>query len=112
MNENLRGRSPGSIEYEVAGYVTYYLLLRWLIVEAADKHKLNPLRLSFVEAKRELETMHAALLIATERWASEELLPRLLDRIAEHQVVVRPGRHFPRNKKQKNNTQTRNANHH
>jgi hypothetical protein len=77
------------------------LLVRWLIVEAAVKHGLDPLRLSFLEAFRELQLMRPSLLTARPHWASKVLLPRLLDRIAEHQVPERPGRHYPRRKKSK-----------
>jgi len=98
MDQHLRSRTPESIQWEVAGYVVLYLLIRWLMVEAAVKHKVDPLRISFVEAVRELETMRASLVISEPRWVARVLLPRLLDRIAEHQVPLRPGRHFPRKK--------------
>lgn len=98
---NLRTRTPGSINYEIAGHVVLYLLVRWLIMEAAIKHDLDPLRLSFLQAFRELQLMRSNFLTASPSWASEVLLPRLLDRIATHQVPVRPGRHYPRRKKSK-----------
>jgi hypothetical protein len=99
MDRHLRGRTPGTIRYEVAGHVVLYLLTRWLMVEAALKHGLDPLRLSFVEAQRELEAMRPSLVTASARWAAQTLIPRLLDRIAQHQVPSRPGRHYPRKKK-------------
>ena len=101
MEGQLRSHVPESIAYEIAGHVVLYLLVRWLMVEAAVKHGLDPLRLSFLEAYRELKLMRPALLTATPDWASKVLLPRLLDRIAEHQVPERPGRHYPRRKKSK-----------
>lgn len=99
MDRHLRSRTVASIQYEIAGYVVLYLLIRWLIVEAATKHKLDPLRISFLEAKRELEVIRPSLVNASPQWAARVLLPRLLNRIAEHQVPVRPGRHYPRKKK-------------
>jgi hypothetical protein len=99
MDRHLRSRTVASIQYEIAGFVVYYLLLRWLMVEAAVKHKLEPLRISFTGAKRELETIRPSLVIASPQWAARKLLPRLLDRIAQHQVPLRPGRHYPRKKK-------------
>jgi hypothetical protein len=39
--------------------------------------------------------------VADAQWACEVLLPRLLDRIAEHQVPWRPGRSYPRPKDRK-----------
>ena len=101
MEGQLRSHVPESVAYEIAGHVVLYLLVRWLMVEAAVKHGLDPLRLSFLDAFRELQLMRSALLTASPRWASTVLLPRLLERIAEHQVPERPGRHYPRRKKSK-----------
>jgi hypothetical protein len=94
--KSLRSRTPASLEYELAGRVVYYLLIRWLIVQAAEKHGLEPLRLSFTNAVRELEQMRTAIITSSSEWVSRELLPRLLDRIASHTVPRRPGRHYPR----------------
>ena len=102
MEGHVRSRTPASVQYEIAGHVVLYLLTRWLMVEAAVKHGLDPLRLSFVEAQRELEAMRPSLVTATPWWAAHTLIPRLLDRIAEHQVPSRPGRHYPRKKKKAN----------
>ena len=85
--------------YEIAGHVMLYLLIRWLIVEAAVEHDLDdPLRLSFKGALDELKDMRENLIIATPERVEEVLLPRLLERIAEHFVPLRPGRHYPRPK--------------
>ena len=99
MDRHLRSRTPESIRYEIAGHVVLYLLTRWLMVEAAVKHRLDPLRLSFVEAQRELKAMSPSLVTASACWAAQTLMPRLLERIAQHQVPSRPGRHYPRRKK-------------
>lgn len=99
LDRQLRSRTPESVQFEVAGYVVLYLLIRWLIVEAAVKHKLDPLRISFIEATRELNEMRTSLVTSDPAWVARVLLPRLLDRIAEHQVAVNPGRHYPRKKK-------------
>jgi len=109
MEGQLRSHVPESIAYEIAGHVVLYLLVRWLMVEAAVKHGLDPLRLSFLEAYRELKLIRSSLLTATPDWASKVLLPRLLDRIAEHQVPERPGRHYPRRKKSKTSETKRKA---
>lgn len=101
MDRHLRGRTPSTIRYEVAGHVVLYLLTRWLMTEAAVKHGLDPLRLSFLEAQRELDAMRPSLVTATARWAAQVLIPRLLDRIAQHLVPSRPGRHYPRRNKAK-----------
>lgn len=101
MNGNLRSRTPESIQFEVAGHIVLYFLVRWLIVEAAVSHGIDPLRVSFKNALRELLTMHASLVTAEGRWVYV-LLRRLINRIAEHQVPYRPGRSYPRRKQSTN----------
>lgn len=96
MRDGLRGRTPESVYYEIAGHVLFYTLVRWLMVEAAIQAGLNPLRLSFKGALDELCDMRYVLVTATPARVMKVLLPRLLKRIAEHQVPLRPGRHFPR----------------
>lgn len=98
QTNSLRSRTPASLEYELAGRVVYYLLIRWLIVLAAERHGLDPLRISFSDAVRELELMRSALVTSSPNWVARVLLPRLLDRIASHLVPLRPGRHYPRPK--------------
>ena len=96
MNAEFRSRTPASFEFELAGRIVYYLLVRWLIVKAAEKHKIDPLRLSFSSALEELDLVKATMLISTPEWIATTLLPRLLDRIASHVVPLRPGRHYAR----------------
>lgn len=96
--DSLRSHTPASLEYELAGRVLYYLLLRWLMVLAAEKEGVDPLRISFSGAVRELELMWSALITSNPSWVTEVLLPRLLDRIASHMVPLRLGRHYPRPK--------------
>ena len=105
--KHLRSHTPASLEYELAGRVLYYLLIRWLIVQAAEEHGLDPLRISFSNAVRELELMRPALATSSAQWACCMLLPRLLERIASHLVPLRPGRHYPR----PNDTQPKNRGH-
>lgn len=93
---SLRGQTPASVEYELAGRVVYYLLIRWLIVKAAEKHGLEPLQISFCNALREVEQMHQTLVTSDPTHVSRTLLPRLLERIASSIVPFRPGRHYPR----------------
>jgi hypothetical protein len=101
LEGGLRGRRAEGIHYEVAGHVLYYLLLRWLLVEAAAKQGLSPLRLSFKAALAEVEQMAPAARAAEEPWLSEELRPRLQQRMASHVVPQRPARHYPRTQKER-----------
>ncbi len=107
MESSLRGRTVAAIEYEVAGHVLLYLLVRWLIVEAAAKHGLAPLRLSYQGAINELLDIAPALLLADSPRAAAVLVSRLLARIAAHVVPLRPGRHYPR----PNDTEIKNEGH-
>jgi hypothetical protein len=100
----IRGRTPKAIEYEIAGHVLLYLLVRWLIVEAGVEYGLDPLRISFKHALEELRDLHHELVKANRQRIARFLLPLLLARIAEHLVEARPGRHFPR----PNDTKTKN----
>lgn len=103
----LRGRTVGSIHYEIASHVLLYLMVRWLMVEAAQAHGLDPLRLSFTEALREIRAMLPALITCSRSRVRRVLLPRLLARLASHVVPERPGRHYPR----PNDTKTRDLGH-
>jgi hypothetical protein len=96
MEGGLRGRTPETIRYEIAGHVLLYMLTRWLMVEAAAKAGVDPLRLSFKSAREELSDMRETLLHADAERVRRVLLPRLLERIASHRVPPRPGRHYPR----------------
>jgi hypothetical protein len=104
MEGGFRSRKPAGIAYEVAGHVVLYLLVRWLIVEAAMKHGVNPLRISFTDALRELKHLWDTLVTSSPAWVAKVLLPRLLDRIASHLVPFRPGRSYSRKKKAKGKT--------
>jgi hypothetical protein len=102
MESGLRSRTPSGVEYEIASHVVLYLVVRWLIVEAATAQGVaDPLRLSFVEALRELLDVWEALLTSRPQWATQVLIPRLLERVAQHVVPLRPGRSFPRRKAKK-----------
>lgn len=96
MARSLRSRTAEGIAFEVAGHVLLYLLTRWLMFEAAEKHGVPPLRISFTQALREVNDIRHALLLADPQRVRRVLLPRLLQRIAQHLVPLRPGRHFPR----------------
>jgi hypothetical protein len=101
MEGGLRSKQAAGIAYEVAGHVVLYLLVRWLMVEAAVAHGLHPLRLSFRNAVRELRHLWATIVVSSPHWLQRVLLPRLLQRIASHVVPLHPGRSYPRKKKAK-----------
>ena len=97
LEGGLRSRTAASIRYEVAGHLLVYLLTRWLLAEAAEQADLaDPLRLSFQEARVELEDLWPLLRLCAASHVREVLLPRLRERLASHRVPLRPGRTFPR----------------
>ena len=99
LEGQLRSRSPEGIRFEVAGHVLLYTLVRRMMVTAAEQGGItDPLRLSYASALRELGEMRQTLLQCSPKRARQILLPRLLERVASHQVQLRPGRHFPRAK--------------
>jgi hypothetical protein len=100
MERDLRSRTPESIQYEVAGHVLLYLLVRWLMAEAAQRAAPDgdPLGVSFKHALEELLTAWPLLVTSNPPDVSRRILPRLLTAIASHQVSWRPGRSFPRKK--------------
>jgi hypothetical protein len=104
MEGGFRSRTAAGIAYEVAGHVVLYLLVRWLIVEAAEEHDVDPLRISFSNALRELQQIWDSMVISSPEWVARVLMPRLLERIASHLVPFRPGRSYPRKKKAKGRT--------
>jgi hypothetical protein len=99
LEGGLRSRTPEGIYYEVAGHILYYLLMRWLIVEAAAKAKVSPLRLSFTAALREINEKWSSCVVASESWLEQTLRPRLLECLANHRAEERPGRTGPRGDK-------------
>jgi hypothetical protein len=99
LEGGLRSRTPEGIYYEVAGHVLYYLLVRWLMVEAAQAAGVSPLRLSFTAALEEINGQWASAVVASRGWLEQTLRPRLLERVGSHQVEERPGRPAPRGAK-------------
>jgi DDE family transposase len=96
MEGSLRSHTPPGIEYEIAGHVVLYLLVRWLMAEAATRHGQDPLRLSFSAALHTLEDMRVQLITSSEFHVRHVLLPRLFQRMAMTVVPERHGRHYAR----------------
>ena len=105
LEGSLRCRKEAGIRYEVAGHLVLYLLVRWLLVEAAQAHGVEVLRLSYREALGEVREMTRSMLLCSATWLAQTLQPRLLERLASHRVAVRPGRQYPRTKKKHPKTQ-------
>jgi Transposase DDE domain len=105
LEGSLRSRREAGIRYEVGGHLVWYLLVRWLLVEAAVAHGAEVLALSYPAALTEIREMSRSMLVASGHWLQQTLVPRLLERLARHRVSVRPGRKYPRTKKKHPKTQ-------
>jgi len=98
LESSLRSRTPKGIQYEISGQVLFYLLLRWLMVEAAEKEGADPLRISFKHAYEAVQEMMPLLVTSSLHHVRRVLYPRLLQRIVSHRLAFRPGRHDSRPK--------------
>lgn len=78
LEGNFRSRTPQGIEFEIGGHVLLYFLIRWLMVEAADKHGAHPLQLSFQHAIEEFQDLRQLLIISAPEYVRTRLLPTLL----------------------------------
>jgi hypothetical protein len=102
LEGSLRSRTPAGIHFEVGGHLLLYALVRWLMVEAAERAGVSdPLRLSYAAALREVQEMRVPLLLSGAGRARRVLGPRLLTRLSSQQVPLRPGRHYVRLKQTK-----------
>lgn len=91
----LRGKTPEMVRKEIWMHLLAYNLIRTVMAQAAQKHEVQPGRLSF---KATLQTVNAFALPLL--YCSKQALPQLLatmwQAIATHRVGDRPGRLEPR----------------
>ena len=99
LENGLRSRCPEGTYDAVAGHVLYYLLVRWLMVEAAVAAGVSPLRLSFTAALREIKRQWPSAVVASAAWLTPQLRPRRWERLASHRVAERPRRSYRRGEK-------------
>ena len=91
----LRSKTVATIEKEFAAHVLAYQLVRRLMAAAAQKHAVQPTRLSFLNAAR-ATVRFSQHMAAAPAWALPIYYERLLDAIAAGAIDVRPGRLEPR----------------
>jgi hypothetical protein len=91
----LRSKTPEGIRKEVAARLVALNVIRSIILQAADEHGADPLRLSFVHAVRAILSFAPAF--ATEPlWKLPIIYQAMLAEIASRQNSVRAGRIEPR----------------
>jgi Transposase DDE domain len=99
----LRCKTPQLVRKEIWTHILAYNLIRTIIAQAANKHRLEPRSISFKGAVQTLEAFQP--LIATQGDCSstrrQRLYDQLLDAVATHRVADRPDRFEPRQRKRR-----------
>ena len=99
----LRCKTPELVRKEIWTHILAYNLIRTIIAQAANKHRLEPRTISFKGAVQTLEAFQP--LIATQGDCSSarrrSLYDQLLDAVATHRVADRPDRFEPRQRKRR-----------
>jgi hypothetical protein len=99
----LRCKTPELVRKEIWTHILAYNLIRTVIAQAANKHRLEPRTISFKGAVQTLEAFQP--LIAAQGDCSsmrrQRLYDQLLDAVATHRVADRPDRFEPRQRKRR-----------
>jgi hypothetical protein len=99
----LRCKTPELVRKEIWTHILAYNLIRTIIAQAANKHRLEPRTVSFKGAVQTLEAFQP--LIATQGNCSstrrQRLYDQLLNAVATHRVADRPNRFEPRQRKRR-----------
>ena len=91
----LRSKTPEGIRKEISARLMALNIVRMIMIEAAQEHGVDPLRISFVHAIRCILAFAPAL--ATEPvWMLRPIYKAMLKEIASHLVRERRGRNEPR----------------
>jgi hypothetical protein len=91
----LRSRSPDGVRKELAARGTALNVIRCLMLQAADAHDADPLRISFAGAVRTALAFSPHLATAPP-WKLPLLQTAMVQQIAQHRLPDRPGRLEPR----------------
>jgi DDE family transposase len=98
----LRCKTPELVRKEIWTHILAYNLIRTIIAQAANKHRLEPRTISFKGAVQTLEAFQP--LIATQESCSlrrQGFYNQMLDAVATHRVADRPNRFEPRQRKRR-----------
>jgi IS4 transposase len=91
----LRSLSPYGIKKEVASRLIAVNIVRVIMLEAAAKNGIDPLRISFIHAVRAI-LCFAPALACEPIWQLPQIYMAMLTEIGTHLVPERPGRKEPR----------------
>jgi hypothetical protein len=99
----LRSKSPDGVRKELAARMIALNVVHSIVLEAAGKHGLQPVRISFVNATRAVVNFAAAMASAPVR-TLPTLYDAMLTEVASNTVPHRPDRIEPRAlRREKNN---------
>jgi hypothetical protein len=88
-------KTPDMIEKEVWTYILTYNLIRQLICQAANKHKIEPRTISFTGALQAFDAFYPSLR-GGDHLKVKRAYELMLDIIAENRIGNRPGRREPK----------------
>jgi hypothetical protein len=88
-------KSPEMIEKEVWTYILAYNLIRQLICQAPEKHKVEPRRISFTGAIQTFNAFLPLINVGPPEF-SKRMYDAMIDIIAQHKIPNRPGRSEPK----------------
>jgi hypothetical protein len=98
----LRCKTPELVRKEIWTHILAYNLIRTVIAQAANKHRLEPRTVSFKGAVQTLEAFQPLIAAQGDCVSSRRrLYDQLLHAVATHRVADRPDRFEPRQRKRR-----------
>jgi len=99
----LRCKTPELVRKEIWTHILAYNLIRTIIAQAATKHSIEPITISFKGAIQTLEAFQPLFAIQGERDGAHRrnLYQQFLQAVATHRVADRPDRFEPRLRKRR-----------
>jgi len=91
----LRSQTPQGIRKEIIARLLAVNIVHLIILEAAEQHQIDPVRISFVHALRAILVFAPALAMEPP-WKLPDIYRAMLAEIAANTVPQRPGRNEPR----------------
>jgi len=94
--EELRCKSPAMVQKELLAFLIAHNFIRCLIAEAASRHQVPRMRISFKGAMDAARSFQQAMRLAHSQRQAHRIHSRLLEILALDLVPFRPCRHEPR----------------
>ena len=91
----LRSHTPSGVRKEIIARLLAVNIVHLVILEAAEQHQIDPVRISFAHALRAI-VMFAPALAMAPAWQRRDIYQAMLTEIADNTVPRRPGRNEPR----------------